>query len=94
MDRKAARARIKSVSIPSSRIETFFWMFKNGLQARTWRVFSCWEAIDRLLTAAHMAYLLLILIAEFCQKGAALKKFRAHALLGHPSSRLAASSKS
>lgn len=50
-------------------IETFFWMFKNGLQARTWRVFSCWEAIDRLLTAAHMAYLLLMLIAEFCQKG-------------------------
>lgn len=50
-------------------IETFFWMFKNGLQVKTWRVFSCWEAIDRLLTAAHMAYLILLLIAEFCQKG-------------------------
>ena len=50
-------------------IETFFWNFKNGLQAKTWRVFSCWEAIDRLLTAAHMAYLALILMAEFCQKG-------------------------
>lgn len=51
-------------------IETFFWNFKNGLQAKTWRVFSCWEAIDRLLTAAHMAYLVLFLIAEFCEKGA------------------------
>ena len=51
-------------------IETFFWNFKNGLQAKTWRVFSSWEAIDRLLTAAHMAYLVLVLIAEFCQKGA------------------------
>ncbi len=50
-------------------IETFFWNFKNGLQARTWRVFSCWEAIDRLLMAAHMAYLILFLMAEFYQQG-------------------------
>lgn len=50
-------------------IETFFWNFKNGMQAKTWRVFSCWEAIDRLLIAAQMAYLILFLIAEFCQKG-------------------------
>jgi len=49
-------------------IETFFWNFKNGLQGSSWRVFSCWEAIDRILTAAHMAYLILFLIADFCQR--------------------------
>lgn len=50
-------------------IETFFWMFKQGLNGESWRVFSCWEAIDRLLTAAHMAYLVLALLAEFCRRG-------------------------
>ena len=50
-------------------IETFFWMFKQGLKGGSWRVFSCWEAIDRLLTAAHMAYLVLALLAEFCRRG-------------------------
>lgn len=50
-------------------IETFFWKFKNGLNARSWRVFSCWEAIDRLLAAAHMAYLVLALIADLLRRG-------------------------
>lgn len=50
-------------------IETFFWKFKQALKAHSWRVFSCWEAIDNLLTAAHMAYLILILLAEFARKG-------------------------
>jgi hypothetical protein len=50
-------------------IETFFWNFKEGLNARSWRVFSCWEAIDRILMAAHMAYLILALLALFCQEG-------------------------
>lgn len=50
-------------------IETFFWNFKDGLKAKGWRVFSCWEAIDRLLMAAHMAYLILALLALFCQEG-------------------------
>ena len=50
-------------------IETFFWKFKEALNARSWRVFSSWEAIDRLLAAAHMAYLVLILLAEFAQRG-------------------------
>lgn len=50
-------------------IETFFWTFKQALRADSWRVFSCWEAIDRLLTAAHMAYLVLVLLAEFAKRG-------------------------
>jgi hypothetical protein len=50
-------------------IETFFWKFKEALNARSWRVFSSWEAIDRLLAAAHMAYLILVLMAEFAQRG-------------------------
>lgn len=50
-------------------IETFFWNFKDGLKAKGWRVFSCWEAIDRLLMAAHMAYLILALLALLCQEG-------------------------
>lgn len=50
-------------------IETFFWMFKQALGADSWRVFSCWEAIDRLLTAAHMAYLVLVLLMEFAKRG-------------------------
>lgn len=50
-------------------IETFFWKFKEGLNARSWRVFSSWEAIDRLLSAAHMAYLVMVLLAEFAKQG-------------------------
>ena len=50
-------------------IETFFSKFKNGLNAKSWRVFSSWEAIDRLLAAAHMAYLILVMLAEFTCRG-------------------------
>lgn len=50
-------------------IETFFWKFKQALGAKSWRVFSCWKAIDRLLTAAHMAYLVLVLLMEFAKRG-------------------------
>jgi hypothetical protein len=50
-------------------IETFFWTFKQALRADSWRVFSCWEAIDRLLAAAHMAYLVLVMMAEFAKRG-------------------------
>lgn len=50
-------------------IETFFWMFKQGFNGGSWRVFSCWEAIDRLLAAAHMAYLVLVLLAAFARRG-------------------------
>lgn len=50
-------------------IETFFWQFKQALGADGWRVFSCWEAIDRLLTAAHMAYLVLVLMVELAKRG-------------------------
>jgi Tfp pilus assembly protein PilO len=32
-------------------------------------VFSSWEAIDRLLTAAHMAYLVLVMMVEFAKRG-------------------------
>lgn len=56
-------------------IETFFDRFKNGLRGGSWRVFSCWEAIDNLLAAAHMAYLALVILAEFirCGKTASLR---------------------
>ncbi|MDE2141174.1 MAG: transposase [Elusimicrobia bacterium] len=50
-------------------IETFFWKFKQALGADSWRVFSCWRAIERLLTAAHMAYLVLVLMMEFAERG-------------------------
>lgn len=49
------------VSLYSKRwtIETFFFNWKRSLGASGFRVFSCWEAIDRLLTMAHMALLVL-----------------------------------
>ena len=50
-------------------IETFFWNFKQALNCHSWRVFSCWEAIERLLTAAHMAYLVIVMMAEFAKRG-------------------------
>ncbi len=50
-------------------IEMFFWKFKRALGANSWRVFSSWDAIDRLLTAAHMAYLVLVLMMEFAKRG-------------------------
>jgi hypothetical protein len=50
-------------------IETFFWKFKQALGADSWRVFSSWKAIDRLLTAAHMAYVVLVLLMEFAKRG-------------------------
>ena len=50
-------------------IETFFWNFKQALNCDSWRVFSSWEAIDRLLTAAHMAYLILALMLAFAHRG-------------------------
>lgn len=52
-------------------IETFFWKFKEAFRADSWRVFSCWEAIDHLLSAAHMAYLVLVLLAMFCMQARA-----------------------
>lgn len=53
-------------------IETFFWNFKQALNCDSWRVFSSWEAIDRLLTAAHMAYLVLALMLEFARRGSTM----------------------
>jgi hypothetical protein len=50
-------------------IETFFWSFKQSLNCDSWRVFSCWEAIDRLLTAAHLAYLVLVLLTDLARSG-------------------------
>lgn len=50
-------------------IETFFWKFKQSLRAESWRVFSCWEAIDHLLAAAHIAYLVLVLLEEMLRRG-------------------------
>lgn len=49
------------VSLYSRRwtIETFFFNWKRSLGTSGFRVFSCWEAIDRLLTMAHMALLVL-----------------------------------
>lgn len=52
------------VQLYSSRwtVETFFFSFKQSLGAGDFRVFSCWEAIDRLLAMAHMAFLVLYLL--------------------------------
>lgn len=50
-------------------IETFFWTFKQAFRADSWRVFSSWQAIDRLLAAAHMAYLIMVMMAEFARRG-------------------------
>lgn len=50
-------------------IETLFWKFKEGMRGKAWRVFSSWEAIDHLLAAAHMAYLAMLLLAEFARRG-------------------------
>lgn len=50
-------------------IETFFGKFKNGLGARSWRVFSSWRAIDNLLRAAHMAYMVLAMLEELARGG-------------------------
>lgn len=54
----------KIVSLYSKRwtIETFFANWKEALGAGSFRVFSCWEAIDRLLAMAHMALLVLYLL--------------------------------
>lgn len=49
--------------------QTFFWTFKQALRCDTWRVFSSWGAIDRLLAAAHMAYLVLVMMVEFAKWG-------------------------
>ncbi len=63
-------------------IETFFWTFKRALNCHSWRVYSCWEAIDRLLTAAHMAYLVLTLLREFVRRGsAAARRLRLRLML-------------
>lgn len=43
-------------------METFNETFKWSLGAAKFRVFSCWEAIDRLLALAHLAYLVLYLM--------------------------------
>lgn len=48
-------------------VETFFWDFKQSLGVGDFRVFSCWGAIDRLLTMAHMAYLALSLLYLMAQ---------------------------
>lgn len=54
----------KIVSLYSKRwtIETFFATWKEALGTGNFRVFSCWEAIDRLLAMAHMALLVLYLL--------------------------------
>lgn len=50
-------------------IETFFWNFKQGLNAASWRVFASWESIDHLLTAAHIAFLALAMLGDFAREG-------------------------
>lgn len=51
-------------------IETLFWKFKEGMRGSSWRVFSSWGAIDNLLAAALMAYLVMMLLAELVKRGA------------------------
>lgn len=49
-------------------IETFFFNFKRSFGAHRFRVFSCWESVDRLLDLAHMAYLVLNMIFVLSEK--------------------------
>jgi hypothetical protein len=60
----------KIVSLYSKRwtIETFFETWKEALGTGAFRVFSCWEAIDRLLAMAHMALLVLYLLFVLAQE--------------------------
>lgn len=55
------------VSLYSKRwtLETFFANWKQSLGAAGFRVFSRWEAIDRLLALAHIAFLVLYLMLVF-----------------------------
>lgn len=69
------------VSLYSKRwtIETFFLTFKQSLGAGKFRVFSCWQAIDRLLAMAHMALLvlhLLYVLAQDATRGAWAKVWK------------------
>jgi hypothetical protein len=60
-------------------IETFFFQFKESFRAKGFRVFSSWEAIDRLLAIAHMAFLVLQMIfvlGERVRRGALLMFWR------------------
>ena len=57
-------------------IETFFWHFKQAFNGDSWRVFSRWEAIDRLLTAAHMAYLVLAMTFELAKRASSPAQLR------------------
>ena len=64
-------------------IETFFLEFKESLRVGEFRVFSSWQAIDRLLAMAHMAYLALLLLFVMAQRSAAqirslIQKLRYH----------------
>ena len=56
----------ETVALYSARwtIETFFYNYKQAFRANAFRVHSSWEAIDRLLAMAHMAFLVLSLIFE------------------------------
>jgi hypothetical protein len=64
-------------------IETFFFELKKSLRVGEFRVFSSWEALDRLLAMAHMAYLALMLLFVMAQTSprqirALLKRLRKH----------------
>jgi hypothetical protein len=67
---KTIDALISLVWLYSSRwsVETFFFSFKETFKVGRFRTFSSWEAIDRLLDMAHMAYLALYLLYVFCRR--------------------------
>lgn len=60
LDRKALSWVVRTYSKRWT-IETFFYDFKQSMRVGAFRVFSCWEAIDHLLTMAHMAFVALVL---------------------------------
>lgn len=64
-------------------IETFFLEFKESLRVGDFRVFSSWQAMDRLLAMAHMAYLALLLLFVMAQENAAQIRSLVQALRYH-----------
>lgn len=72
-DRKALTWVVRTYSARWS-IETFFFSFKQSLRAGNFRVFASWEAIDRLLAMAHMAFLALHLLYQTIGGNAQLRR--------------------
>ena len=68
IEERSELSRVISLYSKRWTIETFFTNWKQSLGATAFRVFSCWDAIDRLLAMAHMAFLVLHLLYALGQE--------------------------